>query len=407
MKNILVIDYYFPPLLGSMVGGFKLIRFLPDLGWQPIVVSAAETVSYPKDYSLLNFLNPQIQVHRIGHKEPAKAWQFIREKLRVNYEFPDHIQTWYRPALNKAREILKTKKIDLIYSGSPSYTTAFVAMQLKKEFRVPWVAELLDAWTTNDYLHGYLQHTLIPPLYNLLNARIRRGEKAILDYANHIITIHPRLKQQLCNDYQVSQGKVTVITDGYCEQDFKALNPRALYPGRLNITFLGGSYWGFQEQVMPFLKNVSEIMPETEFVFIGRTSETLRSANLPNLTLISNLPQYKALDFAAGGDFLLLVTLPTAKWHTPSKLYYYLRLGKPVLALVPEDGDAAQIIKKTKTGYVLSYQPDTMRQQLKAILENWRKGESKEFQPDPVAVAEYERSRLIEQTVKIFNAVSQ
>ena len=50
-----------------------------------------------------------------------------------------------------------------------------------------------------------------------------------------------------------------------------------------------------------------------------------------------------ALSFASGVSFSLLVILPSAKYNFPTGLFEYLRLGKPVLALAPEDGEAMQM----------------------------------------------------------------
>jgi len=54
-----------------------------------------------------------------------------------------------------------------------------------------------------------------------------------------------------------------------------------------------------------------------------------------------------------GSDSLLVVMPFYAKW-IPTKIYDYLRIGKPILALVPPDRDAAKIIQEAKGGYPLS-----------------------------------------------------
>ena len=59
----------------------------------------------------------------------------------------------------------------------------------------------------------------------------------------------------------------------------------------------------------------------------------------------------------------------------------YLRLGKPILALVPEDGDMARIIREARAGFILSYEPEEMKEQLKVIFEKWRRGEFEGFHP--------------------------
>ena len=54
MKKVLFITYFFPPLGGAGVGrSLKFARHLPKFGWQPIVISASESVRYGKDYNLM------------------------------------------------------------------------------------------------------------------------------------------------------------------------------------------------------------------------------------------------------------------------------------------------------------------------------------------------------------------
>ena len=63
------------------------------------------------------------------------------------------------------------------------------------------------------------------------------------------------------------------------------------------------------------------------------------------------------------------------------KIYDYFRLGKPILALVPEDGDAARMVEEAKAGFVLPPERDRMKEQLSVIFDQWREGKFKDFHP--------------------------
>ncbi len=140
-------------------------------------------------------------------------------------------------------------------------------------------------------------------------------------------------------------------------------------------------------------------------MFIGQGAAEMQDINMPNLTRILHLAKEKALAFAAGSDFLFLVMPPYAKW-TPLKIYEYLRLGKPILALIPEDGDPAKIIEEAKAGFVLSYEQEEMKKQLKAIFNEWREGKFKNFQPDWGYISQFERRNLVKRLVDVFNEVT-
>ena len=383
-----------------------LTKLLPEFGWQPIVISAAESVRYGKDYSLLEQVPDDIEVHRVGHREPPKVWQYARSKLKIAYDFPDYYKSWYSPALREARKFLKKEKVDLIFNVSPSYTTAFIAMKLKKGFNIPWVAEFRDAWSGNDYLDFAYEDTLIKPLRKLQKLRIKRGERNILKAADKVNVVSWHHKQQLCELHGFKEERIRVVTNGYDESYFINLKPCALYPGRLTIVFLGGMYSGYQKIVLKFLQVVNEIDRDAEVAFIGRGAAGMQRMNMNNLTRIFHLPRRKALSFASGSDFLLLITLPSAKWHIPMKIYDYLHLGKPILAIVPEDGDSAKIVKEAKAGFILSYEQEKMKEQLKVIFEEWKKGKFKDFHPDWEYIAQFERRKLTRELARIFDEVS-
>ncbi len=406
MKKALCIYYFFPPLISGWWIGLGRIKHLPEFGWQPIVVSAdPERITYPKDYSLLKRIPESIEVHRVGHWEPPKEWKYARQKLRLNFIFPDQYQRWYYPALQEARRILQREKVDLIYSVSAPYTCHFIAMKLKKEFNIPWVTEWGDPWTENHFLNIHYDNTLMPPLRQLQKLLFERAERGILQTADKSIVDCEPHRQQLYEAYKFLEEKIELITDsGFDEADFTGLKARTLYPGKLNIVFLGSVYPDFMEAIKTFLKAIDEIGKDAEVAFIGQGAAALQGLGMENLTCVLHLVREKALAFAAGSDFLLIVMPPYAKW-IPGKIWEYLRLGKPILGLVPEDGDPGKIIKQARGGFVLSYDLEEMKQQLKDIFAQWRKGKFKDFHPDWEYIAQFERWNLTKKLVAIFNKV--
>ena len=405
MKRALVIQYQFPPLLGR--GSFESIKQLPAFGWNLLVICASENVSYAKDYSLLELVPDGMEIHRVGHREWSRVWRYARSYLKLNFDFPDYYKTWYSPALKEAREILRKEKVDLIFSSSPSYTTAFLAMKLKKEFNLPWVAGLRDPWTGNAFLNISLEKTLMKPLRKWLKFRIRRAERKIIESADKINVVSWGHKQQLCELYQLGGDRIEVITNGYNESDFTELKPYALYHDKLTILFMGGIYVGFREIILKFLKAVNEVDKDVEVVLMGRGVAGLQDIKMPNLTCMLYVPPEKALSFASGVNFSLLVTLPLAKYNFPTALFENLRLGKPILALVPDDGDSARIIREAKAGFILPCDEGDMKKQLREIFKRWRRGEFDDFHPDWDYVAQFERRKLTQQLAQIFDEVAR
>lgn len=408
MKTVLFITYFFPPLGGAGVGrSLKFAKYLPSFGWQPIVISAAESVNYGKDYSLLKEIPKEIEIHRVGHREPKwKEWQYARTKLKIAFDFPDVFKTWYSPTYREAKGILQEEKVDLIFSSSAPYTSHFIAMKLKKEFNIPWVADFRDPWSGNDYLNLYYDKTLMQPLRKILTIKIKNAERKILNTADKTIVVSWHHGEQLCELHNVQKDKVEVITNGFDSSDFGAKDVYRIYPNKLTITGIGSFYWGYRELAIKFLDAVEEVDREIEVVFIGKGASDMQGVGKDNLTCLPYItPKQKAIAFWSSSDFLLLFTLPSSTWHILGKLFDYLRLGKPILAIVPEDGDTARIIKEANAGFILSYDTEKMKDQLRGIFEKHRQGLLKNFQPDWEYISQFERKSLTQRVAGIFDEV--
>jgi glycosyltransferase involved in cell wall biosynthesis len=378
-------------------------KYLPQLGWQPIVISAAESAAYPKDSQLIRELPEDLEIHRVAHRMPPSPWQHLRHKLMIAADFPDRYRTWYSPAYGEALKILRTDKIDLIYSESPTVTAHFVAMKLKNEFHIPWVADFGDGWAVNDFLNEHLDRTLIEPLRSFHKRRIRRAERRILTEADRVICAHPHLIDRWRELHNLDASNMQVVTNGYDESAFDNVKPCVLYPDRPTIAFLGSMYPYFISIVEKFARVVYQLDERAELIFIGRGAASVQEMNLPNSTCILHVPKRKAIELSLGCSFLLLVMPPYAKW-TPMKTYDYLRIGKPILGLVPPDGDPAATIRESRAGFILPFEEQEMRERLKEILGKWKRGGFDGVHPISRRVKQFEWREIARQVARVFDA---
>ncbi|NTW50203.1 MAG: glycosyltransferase family 4 protein, partial [Chlorobiales bacterium] len=76
MKNLLVISYYFPPSGGPGVQRvLKLIKYLPEFGIRPVVLTV-ENGDYPaRDESLLDEIPKDVKVYRTHIPEPYAVYR--------------------------------------------------------------------------------------------------------------------------------------------------------------------------------------------------------------------------------------------------------------------------------------------------------------------------------------------
>jgi hypothetical protein len=188
MKKMLYIDYFFSPLLAS----HHAMAFTKhhQFGWEPVVICAAESASYPKDHSILDGLPKSLQIHRAAHCILPAPLRYFRSKLKIAADFPDYYRTWGAAAYREAQKVMRKEKVDLVYSLALTFTTHFVAMKLKRRFDVPWVADFVDGWAVNDFLNEDFDRTLTGSVRWSHKRRIKRAERDILTLADQVVCAH-------------------------------------------------------------------------------------------------------------------------------------------------------------------------------------------------------------------------
>ena len=76
-KKVLIITYYWPPSGGSGVQRWlKFVKYLPQFGWQPTVITVTPTGYFAEDYTLLDELLPhKVEIIRIGSLDPNRLFR--------------------------------------------------------------------------------------------------------------------------------------------------------------------------------------------------------------------------------------------------------------------------------------------------------------------------------------------
>ena len=83
MKHLLIISYFFPPLGGPGVQrAQKFVKYLPEFGWEPIVLTVKKVEYIAYDESLLKEI-PDTEIYRTETLDPMRLLYF-GEKLRKN-----------------------------------------------------------------------------------------------------------------------------------------------------------------------------------------------------------------------------------------------------------------------------------------------------------------------------------
>ncbi|MEQ9310336.1 MAG: glycosyltransferase family 4 protein [Balneolaceae bacterium] len=419
MKNVLVIVYYFPPMGGSGVQRpLKFIKYLREFGWNPIVLCPEPGAYHVFDESLNNELKSlNVDVHRVEgntplHKSgnrlvslPSFAERFLR-KVSQFFWIPDNKKGWIKPGFKKAKEIISTQKIDLIFSTAPPYSNLVLATMLKKDFDIPIVMDLRDDWL-NTHLVKY------PTRWHF--SKMRTLELETLNQADQIITINELIAESIESRIDNS-NKVEVISHGFDLEDFRdgAINS----VDSKKITFLySGTFYPesgpemFIEVMALFLEENPTYKDKVVLQFQGNLGNEFDSLfkkygiqkNVHNFGFI---PHLDAVQNLLNADILWLNNSHKKNPQILSlgKTYEYMASKKPIIAMIPK-GTLRNTLEKYGAAFISD--PENLVDLKNNIEKVIRLFEQNKLPiPDQKFIYNFDRRMLTKRLSSIFNVIS-
>ena len=413
MRKVLMIAYQFPPMGGSGVQRTaKFVKYLREFDWEPVVLTRSLKGMELTDESLLKDIPPDVEIIRTKAYDPTSLpgilrlpGKFAGRKLFI----PDAEMLWRYFTENTARNLVANGDIGIVYTTSYPYSDHILGLDLKKRFPdVPWVADFRDEWTKNPYL--------IDNPHNPCRTAIeKKMEKNVLDNADVLITNTPIMERHFIEtDIKYSQ-KFNVIPNGFDSDDFPEVREAPSNPS-FTLTYAGLLYGRrkpdtFFEALSGLIKEGKIDSRNIRVNLIGnfKTADLKKRVRDFSLAGIVEIIPYAdhdlCLDMLSGSDALLLIegTGPGAEAFYTGKVFEYMRTGRPILAIIPEHGAAAGLIRETGTGLVSDYNDiENIKQNLYRLYENWRKGIAT-CTPDNDRIMKYDRRNLTEQLAKLFD----
>ena len=131
-----------------------------------------------------------------------------------------------------------------------------------------------------------------------------------------------------------------------------------------------------------------------------RVCAPLLAGRKSRITQLGFLPRGEGVAKLQETDYMLLAANDPTQ-HA-GKLFDYLPTGLPILALTPENGEVARLLRESGGGVAVNGKdPQAIQQVLKSALARL-KGEPNEFPaPIPGAIAAFERKNLVARLVEL------
>ena len=383
--KLLLVTMYFPPSGGGGVQRpLKFASQLPALGIETHVLAPDDSKWVHSDAELA--LPTQAWVHRARYVGPGgrriadelhgrsgldlvvRRASTIGRRLLV----PDENVTWNATAIPKAISIARSEGIDVVLTTSPPGSVHLIGAAVKKATGAAWVADLRDTLVlhphrSNEGLGAFMKEKSRAGIALLVARQADAIVAAAAAIADEARGLEPK-------------GRVVTIENGCDFDDFAGLEYRRT--DRLRLTH-AGSFFGKRDP-KPFLQALADSGLEDVTVrFLGDfrpgDREFLERLKLGDrVELIDQVPRRESLRLQRDSDALLLL-IPEAggrgRGILSGKVFEYLAAERPILALVPPDGAAAQLIRDTGAGVVAPPEDVVaIRDALLDLHARWRAG---------------------------------
>ncbi len=413
--KVLIITYYWPPAGGSGVQRWLyFVKYLRDFGIEPIVYTV-ENPAYPiLDTSLEELVPAGVTV--IGNKiwepnswfqkknqvaagflpqKPTLSQKFIRY-IRANYFIPDARKFWVKPSVKKLNQYLQTHPVDWIISTGPPHSLHLIGQRLHQKTGIKWLADFRDPWTDIDYFHQL-------PLTRKSLIKHQKLEKSVIQSATTVVVVSNEMQKA----YAAFTDNCHVITNGY-DGDIVS-NPILDTPftmthiGMLNADRNPVFFW---EVIRELLDSNEAFEEAVQINLVGKISDevkqSIRQFDLEKYINYSNyVPHQTVYKLQRKSQVLLLFInrVPSAKGIVTGKFFEYLQAQRPILAIAPEEGDLAKIIKETQSGSLVGF--DDKEALTNTIIALFTAYQSNNLTVNTVGIDKYHRKNLTGELAKL------
>jgi glycosyltransferase involved in cell wall biosynthesis len=454
VRKALIIAYRFPPQGGGGVQRtIKFVKYLHRFGWWPMVHTAENPYWSLWDESLLPEIPAGVRVYRtrtfeierlekrlrglvVGNgggqsgrdgtrSRPAPTLTPVRyagplasmnRMMHQHVLVPDPQIAWVPWAFAKSLYIARREAPEVIYTTSPPNSSQVVGLLLKKALQKPWVADFRDPWTEGSRRQMAYEK-------NRVRQRVEEAlEGAVIRHADHVIVTTEKMAEQFWVKYApVSPRKFSVITNGFDPPDFRHITPerKHLKAGEFNVTLVGNVETMFD--AIPFFQAVHALLEETPAMratlrvnFVGtkrgKYDAFIEQHRLgPYIKYIGYVPHAESVQYLAESDILFFCQVPdygSASVQLPGKLFEYLYLRKPILALtVP--GVTTDLLERAGLGVVVRPSDVSgIKRALHDLYGQWQQGRW-QVTANEAFIRTFERTQLTERLAMIFDGVAK
>jgi glycosyltransferase involved in cell wall biosynthesis len=368
-RNILLIALSFPP--NAKVGAKRFHFLMPYLSKQfnIDVISLHEKYYLLKDHTLKN--NGKICRIQMYPPYPFQKKRYIAKFLFYFWNrglaLIDPFCGSIYPGIRSGRKIIQSKKIDTIIATGPPFSSFIIGYFLSKEFKVKLVLDYRDPWTTHQTARKY-SYLFGKSINKFIENKIVANASAIV-----VNTRRMRISFEEKFSHLISSEKIHIITNGFT---YQKVDPIVINHDKINLIYAGSLYGN--RNLKNFLFALSSLDRMTKkrisvHIFGSIQKDDLRIITALGLestiTEHAQVPYNQYLRYLKGADIMLIILGEEMDYAVSYKMYDFLCVQKPVLAIVPNGSENARFVKQVGCGeYADINDPVDIRNKLERMI---------------------------------------
>ena len=393
----------------------KFASHLPALGIETHVL--APDVPGAEDAELE--LPTQAWIHRVRYVGPRSgrpSEQLVAKQglSRVGTQaallgrrllVPDENVPWSTIATPFAIRLVRREGIDVVLTTSPPPSLHLLGATVKRTTGAAWVADLRDPLTSHPHRRGYESR-----LARVKESTVGGVGRLVASQADAIVAASEPIAGEM--RALEPKGKVVTIANGCDFDDFAGLEHHT--SDRLRITHAG--HFHGKRDPRPFLRALAESgLDDVVVRFAGdfRVADREYAEALglgDRVELLGEVSRRRSLELQRDSDVLLLLIPESGgrgKDVLTGKIYEYLAAERPILAAVPPDGAAAQLVREAGAGVVVpSDDVEGLRDALLDLHRQWQEGRLDGTPLSPELRARLSRGSRVEELADVLRSVA-
>lgn len=344
--------------MGGVQRATYLASHLSQLGWN-VTVFAADPKEYDAhDTTLLRKLPDSVDIVRYPASEASALKRRLRSKRRTSGSAAaagSGISGW---AMLPDSKVLSIPKMiggmpalverchpDAVLTTSPPPSVHLIGLYLKRKYGIKWIADYRDVWFPQSRI------AYKTPIHKSVHHRL---ERSFVQHADRTVVVSDGHLKLLKSKYEAEAGRTHHIPNGFDESVFAESQAdrgrrdgfRIGYCGTLNhLTYVPGMFEAFMgaAQSNPVTFDICGVVTQDVSAEIDRVDPERRVINL-----LGYRDHDAAVRFRMECDVNLVTLAPEMSLEStiPGKTYETLRATRPLVALVPHDSSAWNLMSQ-------------------------------------------------------------